>query len=36
MSFPAAATLLFWNDDVLNNIDGVCLHILKVLGKDRS
>ncbi len=27
--------LRFWNDDVLKNIDGVCLHILKVLGKER-
>ena len=27
--------LRFWNDDVLKDIDGVCLHILKVLGKDR-
>ncbi|WEZ83921.1 DUF559 domain-containing protein [Rhizobium sp. 32-5/1] len=28
--------LRFWNEDVLKDIDGVCLHILKVLGKDRS
>jgi very-short-patch-repair endonuclease len=26
--------LRFWNHDVLKDIDGVCLHILKVLGKD--
>ncbi|MBP1860707.1 very-short-patch-repair endonuclease [Rhizobium herbae] len=26
--------LRFWNDDVLKDIDDVCLHILKVLGKD--
>jgi len=27
--------LRFWNEDVLKDIDGVCLHILKILGKDR-
>ncbi len=27
--------LRFWNEDVLKDIDGVCLHILKSLGKDR-
>ncbi|MCV9965881.1 endonuclease domain-containing protein [Pararhizobium sp. BT-229] len=26
--------LRFWNDDVLTDIDGVCAHILKVLGRD--
>jgi very-short-patch-repair endonuclease len=25
--------LRFWNDDVLNDIDNVCLHILKTIGE---
>ncbi|MFA7414799.1 MAG: DUF559 domain-containing protein [Rhizobium sp.] len=25
--------LRFWNDDVLRDIDGVCLHILTVIGR---
>ena len=28
--------LRFWNDDVLKDIDNVCMHILIVAGKDRS
>lgn len=28
--------LRFWNDDVLKDIDNVCLHILRVIGKDRA
>lgn len=24
----------FWNDDVLKDIDGVCIHILRVIGLD--
>ncbi|NTF41467.1 endonuclease domain-containing protein [Rhizobium rhizogenes] len=28
--------LRFWNDDVLKDIDNVCMHILTVLGKDRA
>jgi very-short-patch-repair endonuclease len=28
--------LRFWNDDVLTDIDGVCTHILRTIGKDRS
>ena len=28
--------LRFWNDDVLKDIDNVCMHILIVLGKDRA
>ena len=26
--------LRFWNDDVLKDIDGVCTHILRVIGLD--
>ena len=26
--------LRFWNDDVLKDIDGVCMHILRVIGFD--
>jgi very-short-patch-repair endonuclease len=28
--------LRFWNDDVLKDIDNVCMHILIVLGRDRA
>ncbi|NLS03025.1 endonuclease domain-containing protein [Rhizobium sp. P32RR-XVIII] len=28
--------LRFWNGDVLKDIDNVCLHILRVIGKDRA
>ncbi|GLR49843.1 hypothetical protein GCM10007923_10480 [Shinella yambaruensis] len=28
------AVLRFWNDDVLKDIDGVCTHILRVIGFD--
>ncbi|TWB20187.1 very-short-patch-repair endonuclease [Rhizobium sp. ERR 1071] len=28
--------LRFWNDDVLKDIDNVCMHILIVSGKDKS
>ena len=28
--------LRFWNDDVLRDIDNVCMHLLTVAGKDRS
>ena len=28
--------LRFWNDDVLRDIDGVCLHILTICGKERQ
>ena len=28
--------LRFWNDDVLKDIDDVCMHILIVLGKDKA
>ncbi|MCJ9671717.1 DUF559 domain-containing protein [Neorhizobium sp. BETTINA12A] len=26
--------LRFWNDDVLKDIDNVCLHIVKIVGED--
>ena len=28
--------LRFWNDEVLHDIDNVCLHIVKVLGIDKA
>ncbi|MEF0939313.1 endonuclease domain-containing protein [Rhizobium sp. BR 362] len=28
--------LRFWNNDVLKDIDNVCMHILIVLGKDKA
>ncbi|WP_454848865.1 endonuclease domain-containing protein [Rhizobium binxianense] len=27
--------LRFWNDDILKDVDSVCTHILRVIGKDR-
>jgi very-short-patch-repair endonuclease len=28
--------LRFWNHDVLSDVDGVCTHILRIIGKDRE
>jgi very-short-patch-repair endonuclease len=28
--------LRFWNDDILRDIDNVCLHIVTVTGRDRA
>ena len=31
---PVWQVVRFWNDDVLNDIDNVCLHILRLVGRD--
>jgi very-short-patch-repair endonuclease len=28
-------TLRFWNQDILNDIDNTCLHILRTIDKER-